>query len=737
VTLFGAILVRPVLPIWLIALLLLVVAAVAWYTYRGCSLTLRQRLGLWGFRMAALLIIAWLLLQAEHRKVLHDKEAPLLAMVVDVSASMTEKLDPAAEARRERAIEFLSDSRIDKLCKRYRVVRYEIGSSVEESTGAPGDILFNGPRSNIGTAVNEIAGRLRVENAAGLILLSDGLDQSGESLSPQAMGVPVFIPEIEEPMEAKQEQKPDAWVADVSYPKMMVVNWKGNVDVLVRRRGNGALSFPIHFRQGATVLRSSMIEFQPDEQFKQVSFSLEPLEIGQILYQVEITPVPDGDPDNNSRTFLVEVTDPKNRVLYLEGAPRWEFKFLKRALLAEKNYQLSAFVQSGQGTFINFSEQAGMAGGATPKMSVDELKAYKVIIIGDVDGAAFKEADGKNLSDFVDRGGGLLFIGAGKAYGEAGLQKTPHVQEMLPALSKPGAQMTEGRFSVDFTPGGRAHPATSGLPQETRMPPVLSFWTPVKVSELSTTLIATADGSPILVVRRYGQGRVAMILSDSLWRWQMGGAEGGTDRGLYSSFVTQLVHWLAPSEKEVEKTGLLQVFTARSEVELRENVTLGAVWDRGGAPAGDPLQCRITTPDGRRLSFPMVPCTLSLDVGLTKATNGFKCMFRPNVEGEYQVSVTTPNGSQEQKLRLLAACSENEKTGAPLDRDYLESLAADTGGKFVPWKSRYSMFKDIPFKPRETQEIKEYPIWNRWVWVLALTALFCAEWWWRRRLDLV
>ena len=97
-TLFGAILIRPVLPTWLIALLLLVVAAVAWYTYRGCSLTLRQRLGLWGFRMAALLIIAWLLLQAEHRKVLHDKEAPLLAMVVDVSASMTEKLDPA-EAR--------------------------------------------------------------------------------------------------------------------------------------------------------------------------------------------------------------------------------------------------------------------------------------------------------------------------------------------------------------------------------------------------------------------------------------------------------------------------------------------------------------------------------------------------------------------------------------------------------------------------------------------------------------
>jgi uncharacterized membrane protein len=455
------------------------------------------------------------------------------------------------------------------------------------------------------------------------------------------------------------------------------------------------------------------------------------------LYQVEITPVPDGDTENNSRSFLVEVTDPKNRVLYLEGTPRWEFKFLKRALLAEKNYQLSAFVQSGPGTFISFSEQTGMAGGAAPSLTSEDLKAYKVLIIGDVDGSAFKPDECGNLATFVDRGGGLLFMGAGKAYGDAGLHKAPHLPDMLPAVSKPGAQMSEGKFSVDFTPAGRAHPATGGLPHETRMPPVLSFWAPVKVSELSTGLIATADGSPILVVRRYGQGRVAMVLSDSLWRWQMAGAEGGTDKGLYGSFVTQLVHWLAPSEKEVEKTGLLQVFTARSEVELRENVTIGAVWDRGGAPAGDPLQCRITTPDARQLAFPMVPCTLSLEVGLTKATSGFKCTFRPNVAGEYQVSVSTPNGSQEQKLRLLATCSENERTGAPLDRDYLERLAGDTGGKLVPWSSRYAMFKDIPFQPREKQEIKEYPIWNRWIWVLALTALFCAEWWWRRRLDLV
>ena len=44
----------------------------------------------------------------------------------------------------------------------------------------------------------------------------------------------------------------------------------------------------------------------------------------------------------------------------------------------------------------------------------------------------------------------------------------------------------------------------------------------------------------------------------------------------------------------------------------------------------------------------------------------------------------------------------------------------------MPWKSRYAKFKDIPFKPRETGD-QGIPIWNRWIRVLALTALFCAE----------
>jgi len=298
-------------------------------------------------------------------------------------------------------------------------------------------------------------------------------------------------------------------------------------------------------------------------------------------------------------------------------------------------------------------------------------------------------------------------------------------------------RMNEGRFSVDLTATGRAHSALSGLSGELRLPPVLSFWAPVKSSELSSVLIATADASPVLVVRRYGQGRVAMVLSDSLWRWQMGGADDVGEKSVYSRFITQLVYWLAPSEKEVEKTTMLQALVTKSEVELRERVTIGAVYDVGGEKGNDTLSCRITTPEGRRMTFPMVSAALGPEVGLNRKVNGYKCVFSPKQPGQYKVVISTPDGSQEAELLLLAKRSEHERTGAAIDRQYLHKMSADTGGKFVQWKQRTAMFKDIPWNAKEVQLVEEYPVWNRWWWLVLLIALFAGEWWWRRQLDLV
>jgi uncharacterized membrane protein len=49
-----------------------------------------------------------------------------------------------------------------------------------------------------------------------------------------------------------------------------------------------------------------------------------------------------------------------------------------------------------------------------------------------------------------------------------------------------------------------------------------------------------ADGQPLLVLNRYGEGRVAMLLSDHGWLWARGFEGGGPHVALYR----RIAHWL-------------------------------------------------------------------------------------------------------------------------------------------------------------------------------------------------
>ena len=149
------------------------------------------------------------------------------------------------------------------------------------------------------------------------------------------------------------------------------------------------------------------------------------------------------------------------------------------------------------------------------------------------------------------------------------------------------------------------------------------------------------------------------------------------------------------------------------------------------------LTCRVQTPSGKVQVYPMLAAALGKDVGLARTIDGFRSFFTAQEPGQYTLTVATADGTQSAGLVLLAAEPEHERTGAPLNRDYLAGLAKDTGGRFVSWSERSELLKDLPHTTQEFTQVIEHSIWDRWWWIGVLIALFCAEWWWRRKLDLV
>lgn len=733
----GTIIFDSALPWWVLVPCGALFAWLTWKTYGMCKLTTREKCVLWGLRMGAFLLLAWFVMQPSLRKTGSVTELPAVALVVDVSASMEDNPLGAPETRAQRAVEYLESDAVKRLEGRARVVRFAMGGELTES---PATWAFTAPASRIASSLAKVGARFRGDRLAGVVLLSDGLDQSPEAFDAGLLGAPVFVPELEVPGQPRDAGKADFGIGELSYPKRVVVNWKAQIDVPVRRlAGTGAAAFPVKLTEGGRLLQTENVDFQEREMMQRVSFTVKPEQIGTALYRVHIEPEADEDQGNNQRELLIEVTDARQRVLYLEGTPRWDFKFLKRGILAEKNLQLSAFLRTADGAFINFDESGDV--GSLPKIDAETLRNYRAVILGDLKSSMLRREDAACIRQFVEKGGGLLFIGGANSYGREGIITLQELASVLPASSMPGASMREGRFLTDFTPEGRALPSFASLAEEVRLPPVLSIWGPVKAGEFSTCYLAASDGSPLLLARRCGQGRSAMLLSDSFWRWQMGartgeGGEGGEGgKGLYGRFITQLLHWLCPENAGEGASESLQLLLASYEVDQNQRVVVGAA-GAGSAP-GAGVTCAITAPSGKSMSLPMPAATLESEVGLSHAMNGFRCEFTPSETGSYSLTLTTLDGSRTATALLLSRFPEHEHTGAPIDRDFLRGIATKSGGTWCSWNQRKSLLDKLKLTPATVETVTEKPIWNKWPLLAVLLVLFCLEWWLRRRWDLV
>ncbi len=720
---------NPVLPLWLVLSCGALYAWLSWRTYGKCKLSMPQKCTLWGLRMAAFLLLAWmLLLQSLHTKQ-SQTEKPAVALLLDTSASMEENPMGADKTRAERARELMLSPAIRSLTDKARIFSFGLGADIQENPDNPN---FTSPRSLISQQIARIIARFRGDKLAAVILLSDGLDQSAERIDASTLGVPFFIPELEEPGEPIHKAQLDFAVGETSYPKRVTVNWKTGITVAVKRlSGAQAATFPMQLMQDGTVLQEESVVFAEKETTRRISFQIEPSRLGPQLYEIRIAPQEDENSANNRKEILIEVTDNKQRILYLEGTPRWEFKFLKRSLLAKQNLQLHAFVKFGDGSFISFDESN--SGDPMPALTHDALKEYKAVIVGDLTASALSDAEASAVCKFVEDGGALLMLGGVNAYKEDGIAFTKGLSAIMPASYLPGSSMREGRFTVDFTPEGRVLSAFASLAEEGRFPPLLTLWAPVKPGPFTSTYLAAADGTPLLLGRQAGQGRTAMILSDSLWRWQMGGNDGDGGKGLYGRFITQLIHWLCPDKQGELADAPLQVLIADSEVDQHQKVVVGAIGNVGQSG----VTCLITTPSNKTLTFPMIATKLEGEVGLTQPQNGFRCDFTPDEIGTYKLEARSADGTRHASTILLSRFPELEHTGAPINRAFLHDLAEKSGGAWVTWSRRNSLLDNLILTPRTLEVVNVRPIWNHWLGLAFLMTLYCLEWWLRRKWELV
>jgi hypothetical protein len=253
-----------------------------------------------------------------------------------------------------------------------------------------------------------------------------------------------------------------------------------------------------------------------------------------------------------------------------------------------------------------------------------------------------------NIADFVRRGGGLLEAGGPSFSTSLSLYRTP-LGEVLPG--EPTGDNIEGGFRPDVTALGRRHPVTAGLPGDAAEGEAEwgRWFRQVDVQPRSGSVVMEgAEGRPLLILDRVGEGRVAQLMSDHIWLWSRG-FEGG---GPQAELLRRLAHWLM-KEPELE------------ENDLRARVDGNRITVERRSLEGDPGQVELTTPSGRT-----EPLTLTEDDTGLATTN-----VAAEEPGIYRIT-----DGERTALAVVGAVNSPELSDMRTTPDALAPAAEASGG---------------------------------------------------------
>ena len=251
----------------------------------------------------------------------------------------------------------------------------------------------------------------------------------------------------------------------VSVPRKVLKDTVVEAEVSVRSNGYAGRRARLLVVDRDRQLQSQEITLGSDGEVKIFKINFSSQDAGPRVFTFRVEPYPDElITQNNDQTALVQVVDERPKILYVEGEPRWEYAFLMRAILQDKNLQLVTLLRQANGKFLRQGIDSASTlekGFPTDK---EELFKYKGIILGSVEASFFTLDQLRMISDFVSqRGGGFLMLGGKNSFGQGGYINTP-IEDMLPVLlgrsdrGVPAFQDSE--FKVRPTGYGLQHPIT-------------------------------------------------------------------------------------------------------------------------------------------------------------------------------------------------------------------------------------------------------------------------------------
>jgi uncharacterized membrane protein len=723
-----------------------IVMVAAAVTYRGVRARgrLRDRIVLTVLRMVALTVLLFCLFRPSLIVRAAVPQQNVVAVVLDDSRSM-QIPDWGGRPRGEFIKEQFGGPEsplLKALSDRFlvRVFRFSSTAGRIESVNA---MTFNGSQTRLGTALDGAREELAGLPVSGVVLVSDGADTSEASLSDALLGLkaeklPVYTVGV-----GSAQLPRDVQIDRVSTPRSVLKDASLLLDVVVTQTGYAGRTVTVDVEDEGRIVGSEQVRLPADGSPATVRVRAAASEAGPRLFRFRVAPQPDEVvSQNNVREAVIQVRDVREKILYFEGEPRFEMKFVRRAVADDQNLQLVVLQRTADNKFLRL----GVDGpdelfGGFPKTR-DELFSYRAIILGSVEAGAFSGDQLQMIAEFVDRrGGGLLMLGGARAFGEGGYGGTP-VADALPLAIDPRTRASEpaelARLLLTPTRAGQGHAATQIAANEAasanrwrELPQVTSVNAPLEPKPAATVLLTGTDergrSQPVLTWHQYGRGKsVALTLQDT-WQWQMH-ANVPLEDQTHENFWRQMLRWMVDGVPH-----MVEARTTTERVEPGEAVTVEAtILDKSYVELNDAsVTARVMRPNGATLDVPL-EWTGERD-GLYRGT------FVSTEAGTYEVAVDSSKGSAilgSGVTYLRAGPSDAEYFDPTMHEGPLRRIAEETSGRFYTPESAAGLAEDVRYAGRGVTSVEERELWNMPIILIALIGFVCAEWGYRRAVGL-
>jgi len=601
-------------------------------------------------------------------------------------------------------------------------------------------LTFDGSQTHIGTALDALRQELSGLPVAGIVLVSDGADTGIGELSDSVSAlnlenIPVFTVGI-----GQETATQDIQIDRIGVPRTVLMGSSLLIDVSITHPGYAGETITIDIEDEGLLVGTEQVRLADSGSSTTVQMRAIASEPGPRVFSFR-TPLLPGEliAENNSRDVTVNVRDEREKILYFEGEPRFETKFIRRAIDDDQNLQLVVLQRTADNKHLRLNvdgEDELLTG--FPKTR-DELFAYRGLLLGSIEASAFTGDQLQMIADFVDhRGGGLLMIGGGRTFTEGGYEGTP-VAEVLPFML--GHQLDRRellQLKVAPTKSGRVHAVTQlGFTEEeslehwNKLPQVTNVNAIGELAAGATALLNGVDEAgiahPVLVFQRYGRGKsIAFTIQDS-WLWQMHASVSLEDQS-HENYWRQLLRWLidgVPHRVDAQ--------VAFDRVEPGEIVVIETtVVDDTYVELNDAVVvAQVISPNGDSFKVPMQ---------WTGKRNGhYLGEFKSVLPGQYDIEITAVRAGDSigtATTYIRAGSLASEYFDASMKPAVLFRIAEDTGGRFYAPEMISNLAKDIPYAAGGVTTAEKRALWQMPIVLIILLGLICFEWAYRRLVGL-